>query len=58
MWDYQWMMVFALPLILAYNGQRGSNSPLAKWFFYIFYPAHLWILYAIGHAAFNASFRG
>lgn len=41
---YQWMMVFALPFILAYNGERGSNM---KYFFYGFYPAHIWILYVI-----------
>lgn len=30
--------VFGLALTLLYNGQRGSSR---KWFFYIFYPAHL-----------------
>ncbi|NLA57463.1 MAG: conjugal transfer protein TraX [Firmicutes bacterium] len=43
--DYQWMMVFAVPFFSLYNGELGSRSPQAKWFFYIFYPAHLWILY-------------
>ncbi len=43
--DYQWMMVFALPFFFLYNGELGSRRPAAKWFFYIFYPAHLWILY-------------
>lgn len=42
----QWMMVFALPLILMYNGKRGPNI---KYFFYIFYPLHIWILYIIGY---------
>ena len=42
----QWMMVFALPLILMYNGQRGKNI---KYFFYIFYPLHIWTLYIIGY---------
>ena len=35
---------FAFLPILAYNGKRGLN---VKWMFYIFYPAHLLILYAI-----------
>lgn len=37
--------LFAAPLLLlVYNGERGSGKALHKWFFYIFYPAHLVIL--------------
>ena len=36
--------LFAFLPILIYNGKRGSN---VKWAFYIFYPAHLLILFAI-----------
>ena len=36
--------LFAFLPILAYNGKRGSN---VKWAFYIFYPAHLLILFVI-----------
>ncbi|MBG9540261.1 hypothetical protein ABE42_08325 [Bacillus thuringiensis] len=46
--SYQWMMIFALPFILLYNGQRGYNATWAKYMFYVFYPAHIWILYLIG----------
>lgn len=42
--NFQWMMVFALPLILAYNGKKGIGL---KYLFYIFYPAHIIILYFI-----------
>ncbi|MDR1194074.1 MAG: conjugal transfer protein TraX [Peptococcaceae bacterium] len=38
----QWLMVFASVLLLLYNGQRGKGS---KYFFYIFYPAHIYALY-------------
>ena len=38
---YQWRMIFALPLLLLYNGEKGSSP---KYFFYIFYPLHLAIL--------------
>ncbi|NLY66171.1 MAG: conjugal transfer protein TraX [Tissierellia bacterium] len=40
----QWMQVFSLPFILMYNGKRGPNI---KKFFYIFYPAHIWILFLL-----------
>jgi len=32
----------SLPLIMLYNGQRGKQN---KWAFYVFYPAHLLIIY-------------
>ncbi len=35
--------LFALPLLLAYSGKRGKAS--LKYFFYVFYPAHLVLLY-------------
>lgn len=44
--NYQWMMVFSLPFIWMYNGKRGKNI---KYFFYFFYPIHIWILYIIGY---------
>jgi hypothetical protein len=45
----QWMMVFALPFILLYNGSRGLNNAFTKYMFYVFYPVHLWIIYTIGY---------
>ena len=41
---YQWMEVFAVPLMLLYNGQRGAGH---KKLFYWFYPAHVYLLYAL-----------
>jgi len=35
---------FAIPLLLLYNGQKGSANPIHKWAFYIFYPLHLVVL--------------
>lgn len=40
--NFQWLMVFAAIPIYWYNGQEGRKM---KWFFYIFYPLHLVILY-------------
>ncbi|MFS0647186.1 TraX family protein [Siminovitchia sp. 179-K 8D1 HS] len=42
--SYQWMIA-ALPLLLLFNGKKG---PRLKYFFYLFYPIHIIILYFIG----------
>lgn len=39
--------LLALPLIWLYNGERGADSKLMKYAFYVIYPAHLLILEAI-----------
>lgn len=44
---YQWMEVFAAPLMLLYNGQRGTGH---KKLFYWFYPVHVYVLYALSCA--------
>ena len=38
------MFIFVLPFIYMYNGEKGTNSKFGKYLFYIFYPAHLWII--------------
>ena len=40
----QWMMVFAAIPMYFYNGDRGSGN---KNFFYIFYPAHIYLLWIL-----------
>jgi hypothetical protein len=45
--SYRWMIIFALPFLLVYNGRRGRGG---KYFFYIFYPAHLLFLYLLSYA--------
>lgn len=42
--NYQWMMVFALYPILKYDGNRGAKI---KYSFYLFYPLHIVLLWAI-----------
>lgn len=40
----QLFAVFSLPLITLYNGKKGKGM---KYFFYIFYPGHLLLLYCL-----------
>ena len=42
----QWYSLLALPLLMLYNGRRGRAK--LKNLFYIYYPAHLVAIYAIG----------
>lgn len=41
----QWFSLCAVPLLALYNGERGRAK--MKYVFYIFYPAHLVLLYGI-----------
>jgi len=40
----QWLLIFAIIPILLYNDKRGIGN---KYFFYIFYPAHIYLLFFI-----------
>lgn len=46
-WDKSYFLGFmlALPLLKMYNGQKGKY-PIGRYFFFIFYPLHLLVLYA------------
>lgn len=46
----QFGTVLSLPLLYFYNGKRGKNRAVnkaLKWFFYIYYPLHLTVIWAI-----------
>ncbi|KFI86514.1 protein TraX [Bifidobacterium pullorum subsp. saeculare DSM 6531 = LMG 14934] len=53
-YNYQWMMIGALPFMLLYNGQRGRP---VKWLFYWFYPVHLTVITILMHLL-GAQFYG
>lgn len=43
----QLSVVFAIPIIMMYNGQRGKAQRLnnvMKWLFYVYYPLHLFVI--------------
>ena len=38
-------LLLIIPLLaLCYNGQKGAGGRFGKWFFYVFYPAHLLVI--------------
>ncbi len=43
-YDNEWAMFLVIPFIFLYNGERGKNTAFTKYFFYVFFPVHLWIL--------------
>lgn len=43
--NIQFFSLLSVPLLLLYSGKRGNKK--LKYFFYVFYPAHLVILYGI-----------
>lgn len=50
---YEWMSVFALIFMFLYNGEKGKSM---KRLFYIFYPAHVYILYGLSILLYNLIF--
>ena len=43
----QMAVVLSIPLLLQYNGQRGASprrNAVMKWLFYLYYPAHLFLI--------------
>ena len=43
-WKYNFVQLatlLAIPLLRSYNGEKGRGGAFSKWFFYVFYPAHL-----------------
>jgi hypothetical protein len=42
--EFQWLMCFAVIPIFLYNGKQGRGG---KYFFYVFYPAHIYLFYGI-----------
>lgn len=43
----QWFSLLAVPVLALYNGQRGKGN--FKYLFYLYYPAHLVVLYILSY---------
>lgn len=43
----QMAVALSIPILLQYNGQRGASprrNAVMKWLFYLYYPAHLFLI--------------
>ena len=49
LYNSDWAFITVLPFLHLYNGERGYNGKWGKYFFYIFYPAHLWLIALIAY---------
>jgi accessory gene regulator protein AgrB len=46
-WWYQIGIFLAIPLLALYSGKLGRKSKTMSWFFYVFYPGHLLLIYLL-----------
>ena len=49
LFNSDWLFITVIPFLYLYSGERGKKTPFTKYFFYVFYPAHLWIIAAISY---------
>lgn len=49
LFNSDWLFITVIPVLYAYNGERGKNTPFTKYFFYVFYPLHLWLIAAVSY---------
>lgn len=49
LYNSDFLFITVLPFMALYNGERGRNTKFNQYFFYIFYPAHLWIIAVLAY---------
>lgn len=49
LYNCEGLFISVIPFLYLYNGERGLNNKFSKYFFYVFYPAHLWIITTIAY---------
>ncbi|MBF0775661.1 beta-carotene 15,15'-monooxygenase [Streptococcus azizii] len=49
LYNSDWLFITVLPFMYLYNGERGLQTAGAKYFFYLFYPLHLWLIAVLAY---------
>lgn len=49
LYNSDWLFITVIPFIYLYNGERGLQTAWSKYFFYFFYPLHIWLLALLAH---------
>lgn len=49
LYNADWLFILVLPILSHYNGQAGPRTAFSRYFFYIFYPLHLWLQATIAY---------
>lgn len=53
----QWFMFSVIPFFYLYNGEVGKKSTFNRYFLYVFYIAHLWIIHGISEFVIQAGLK-
>ncbi|MGT2800087.1 TraX family protein [Streptococcus marmotae] len=49
LYNSDWLFITVLPFMYLYNGERGLQTMWSKYFFYLFYPLHIWVIAVIAY---------
>lgn len=48
-YNSDFLFITVIPVLTLYSGERGPATAFSKYFFYVFYPAHLWLIALLAH---------
>lgn len=48
-YNSDFLFILVIPVLHLYSGEQGPRTNFSKYFFYVFYPAHLWLLATIAY---------
>ena len=48
-YNSDFMFILVIPFLYLYNKEPGKHTKFGKYFFYVFYPAYLWLLAVIAY---------